>query len=98
MSNRNAILQSAVAGILALRPRPGREGPGQLGEGEVLRHRQGRAERLRHRHATPAPARRRRDNAPDDWKYVAKGTCGKLGGKTSPGGPDSGKAPKYFAY
>ena len=26
-----------------------------------------------------------RDNAPDDWKYVAKGTCEKLGGKTSPG-------------
>ena len=27
-----------------------------------------------------------RDNAPDEWKYVAKGTCEKLGGKTSPGG------------
>jgi uncharacterized membrane protein len=23
------------------------------------------------------------DNAPDDWKYVAVGTCTKMGGKTS---------------
>ena len=23
----------------------------------------------------------RKDNAPDEWKYVAKGTCAKLGGK-----------------
>lgn len=22
------------------------------------------------------------DNSPDDWKYVAKGTCEKMGGKT----------------
>lgn len=26
-----------------------------------------------------------RDNAPDEWKYVAKGTCTKLGGRTQPG-------------
>jgi uncharacterized membrane protein len=24
----------------------------------------------------------KKDNAPDEWKYVAKGTCEKLGGKT----------------
>jgi uncharacterized membrane protein len=24
------------------------------------------------------------DNTPDDWKYVAKGTCQTLGGKTEP--------------
>lgn len=24
------------------------------------------------------------DNAPSDWKYVAKGTCEQLGGKTTP--------------
>ncbi|HJV63208.1 MAG TPA: DUF2282 domain-containing protein [Albitalea sp.] len=23
------------------------------------------------------------DNGPDEWKYVAKGTCAKLGGKTA---------------
>jgi uncharacterized membrane protein len=26
----------------------------------------------------------KKDNAPDEWKYVAKGTCAKLGGKTQP--------------
>jgi len=24
------------------------------------------------------------DNSPDDWKYVAAGTCAKMGGKTTP--------------
>ena len=24
----------------------------------------------------------KKDNAPDEWKYVAKGTCEKLGGKS----------------
>ena len=38
-----------------------------------------------------------RDNAADEWKYVPKGTCDKMGGKTT-AGADSGKAPKYLAY
>ena len=25
-----------------------------------------------------------RDNAPDEWKYVPKGTCDKVGGSTKP--------------
>ena len=25
-----------------------------------------------------------RDNAPDEWKYVPRGTCEKMGGKTRP--------------
>jgi uncharacterized membrane protein len=28
----------------------------------------------------------RRDNGPDEWKYVAKGTCEKEGGKLKPAG------------
>jgi uncharacterized membrane protein len=32
-----------------------------------------------------------KDKAPDEWKYVPKGTCEKMGGKTSSG---AGKAPK----
>jgi uncharacterized membrane protein len=39
-----------------------------------------------------------KDNAPDEWKYVAKGTCQKLGGKSSAGGSDPGKAPRRWAY
>jgi uncharacterized membrane protein len=26
----------------------------------------------------------KKDNDPGEWKYVAKGTCAKLGGKTAP--------------
>lgn len=26
----------------------------------------------------------KKDNAPDEWRYVAKGTCTKLGGKLKP--------------
>jgi uncharacterized membrane protein len=29
----------------------------------------------------------KKDGAPDEWKYVAKGTCEKLGGKTRPPAP-----------
>ena len=29
----------------------------------------------------------KRDNQPDEWKYVAKGTCEKLGGKRTPPAP-----------
>jgi uncharacterized membrane protein len=28
----------------------------------------------------------KKDKAPDEWKYVAKGTCEKLGGKLKPPG------------
>ena len=28
-----------------------------------------------------------RDNAPDEWKYVPKGTCEKMGGKKQPSKP-----------
>lgn len=28
----------------------------------------------------------KKDNAPDEWKYVPKGTCTKLGGKLKPPG------------
>jgi uncharacterized membrane protein len=38
-----------------------------------------------------------KDNAADEWKYVPKGTCQKMGGKTLSGGADSSKAPKYRA-
>ena len=31
----------------------------------------------------------KKDNAPDEWKYVPKGTCEKVGGKTQP--PPGGK-------
>jgi uncharacterized membrane protein len=39
-----------------------------------------------------------KDNSPDEWKYVAKGSCEKMGGKSSAGGPDAGKASRRWAY
>lgn len=32
------------------------------------------------------------DNAPDEWKYVAKGTCEKMGGKLTPPSKEEKKA------
>ena len=32
----------------------------------------------------------KKSNAPDEWKYVPKGTCGQAGGKTKPP-PKTGK-------
>jgi uncharacterized membrane protein len=98
MSNRNPVLQAAVAGILAIGlaqaanaedPSAGKEkcyGIAKAGQNDcgTARH--------------TCAGKSKSDKSPDDWKYVPKGSCGKAGGKTSPGGPDSGKAPKYFAY
>jgi uncharacterized membrane protein len=96
MSNRNAILQSAVAGIVALTLAQAANAQDSSKEKcyGIAKAGQNDCGTARHTCAGKATS----DNSPDDWKYVAKGTCGKLGGKTSPGGPDSGKAPKYFAY
>ena len=39
-----------------------------------------------------------KDKSPDEWKYVARGTCEKAGGKGSAGGSGPGKAPGRGAY
>lgn len=33
----------------------------------------------------------KKDNEPDEWKYVPKGTCEKMGGKLTPGKPSDSK-------
>jgi uncharacterized membrane protein len=100
MSSPNKLLQSAVAAILALsavqagaedaKKEPATEkcyGIAKAGQNDC-----GTA-----RHSCAGKAAK--DNAPDEWKYVPKGTCEKMGGKaTSAGGADTGKAPKYLAY
>nr|WP_308601925.1 DUF2282 domain-containing protein [Massilia sp. Dwa41.01b] len=54
----------------------------QAGPGALLRCRQDRAERLRHRpHGCAGMARV--DNDPAEWKMVPKGSCEKAGGKLS---------------
>jgi uncharacterized membrane protein len=101
MSDRNTILQAAVAGVVALgfaqaalaedaksQPKEKCYGIAKAGQNDC-----GTA-----RHSCAGKATR--DNAPDEWKYAPRGTCDKMGGKTTAGGagPDSGKAPKYMAY
>lgn len=96
MSPPNKLLQSAIAAVLAVsavqavaQDKPQVEkcyGIAKAGQNDC-----GTA-----RHSCAGKATR--DNAPDEWKYVPKGTCEKMGGKTSSGGADSGKAPKYLAY
>jgi uncharacterized membrane protein len=98
MSNRNALLHSAIAGILALGLAQAANADDASAHKEkcygIAKAGQNDCGTARHTCAGKST----RDNAPDDWKYVAKGTCGKAGGKAAPGGPDSGKAPKYYAY
>lgn len=96
MPNRNAILQSTVAGIVALVLAQAANAQDSSKEKCYGIAKAGQNDCGTARHTCAGKSTR--DNSPDDWKYVAKGTCGKVGGKTSPGGPDSGKAPKYFAY
>jgi uncharacterized membrane protein len=98
MSPPNKLLQSAVAAILAVsavqaaaqdpksQPKEKCYGVAKAGQNDC-----GTA-----RHSCAGKAAK--DNAPDEWKYVPKGTCEKVGGKTVSGGADSGKAPKYLAY
>ncbi len=98
MSPPSKLLQSAVAAILAVaavqaaaedakaQPKEKCYGIAKAGQNDC-----GTA-----RHSCAGKAAK--DNAPDEWKYVPKGTCENLGGKVVAGGPDSGKAPKYLAY
>jgi len=98
MPNRNAILHTAVAGLLALGLAQAANAEDSSASKEkcygIAKAGQNDCGTARHTCAGKGT----RDNASDDWKYVPKGTCSKAGGKTSPGGPDAGRAPKYFAY
>jgi uncharacterized membrane protein len=101
MTTPNKLLQSAIAAILALaaaqqanaedtkaQPKEKCYGIAKAGQNDC-----GTA-----RHSCAGKATK--DNATDDWKYVPRGTCEKMGGKSSSSGAgaDSGKAPKYLAY
>ena len=84
MDTKRRILQSAVAGLVALGPVPAAQAQDAKGEREkcygVAKAGQNDCGTATHTCAGKAT----RDNAPDDWKYVPKGTCEKLGGKKQP--------------
>lgn len=99
MTTRNKLLQSAVASILALgASHPAGAEDANAGAKEkcygVAKAGQNDCGTARHSCAGKAA----KDNAGDEWKYVPKGTCEKVGGKTSAGGTETGKAPKFRAY
>jgi uncharacterized membrane protein len=101
MSSRNTLLQSAVAGVLALGLAQAALAEDAKGAGAkekcygIAKAGQNDCGTARHSCAGKAT----KDNAGDEWKYVPKGTCEKLGGKSgSSGGGDTGKSSKSRAY
>jgi len=98
MSTNEKLLLSAIAGLIALgaalpaSAQDSKAAPTEKCYG-IAKAGQNDCGTARHSCAGKAT----RDNAPDEWKYVPKGTCDKMGGKTT-AGADSGKAPKYLAY
>lgn len=99
MSTRNKLMQSAIASVLALGTAHAADVQDAKGGAKekcygVAKAGQNDCGTARHSCAGKAA----RDNAPDEWKYVPKGTCERIGGKTTAGGPDTGKAPRFMAY
>ena len=83
MSTKSSLVHSAVAGILAL-------GAAQTGLAQDAKEREkcyGIAKAGQNDCGTAAhtcAGKARKDNLPEEWKYVPKGTCEKLGGKLQP--------------
>jgi uncharacterized membrane protein len=98
MSSRKTLLQSAVAGVLALgiaqatSAQDAKNPPKEKCYG-IAKAGQNDCGTARHSCAGKAT----KDNAAEEWKYVPKGTCEKLGGKAGSGGGDTGKSNKLRA-
>ena len=85
MNTRRKLLQSAVGGMIALGLSKAAAAQ-DAGEKEkcygISKAGQNDCGTAAHSCAGKA----KKDNAPDDWKYVPKGTCEKVGGKKTAGG------------
>ena len=86
--NKRTLLNSAVAGVIAL-------GLAQAASAQDKDEKEkcyGIAKAGQNDCGTPAhtcAGKAKRDNMPEEWKYVPKGTCEKAGGKKEP--PKGGK-------
>ena len=83
MNSKRKLLQSAVAGMIAL----GLAQPAAAQDSKDKEKCYGIAKAGQNDCGTGAhtcAGKAKKDNAPEEWKYVAKGTCEKLGGKTRP--------------
>ena len=100
MSTRNKLMQSAIASILALGTAQAADTQDANAAGAKEKcygvAKAGQNDCGTARHSCVGKAAK--DNAPDEWKYVPKGTCERMGGKTSAGGPETSKAPRFRAY
>jgi uncharacterized membrane protein len=90
------LLHSAIAGLVALglaqaaSAHDPKDSPGKEKCYGIAKAGQNDCGTARHSCA----GRATRDNAPDEWKYVAKGSCEKAGGKVSSGGSGASAAGK----
>ena len=86
MDPRTKLLHTAIAGLVAL-------GVAQAAQAQDAKDREkcyGVAKAGQNDCGTAThtcAGKAKKDNAPEEWKYVAKGTCVKLGGKTQPPKP-----------
>jgi uncharacterized membrane protein len=93
MTPRNKLIHTAIAGVIALAGVP--QVQAQSADANAPKEKcygiakAGQNDCGTARHTCAGQAKQ--DNAPDDWKYVPKGTCEKVGGKTAPGNPGKGK-------
>ena len=84
MESKKKLIQSAIAGLIALGIAPGmaaedtKSNPPKDKCYGIAKAGQNDCGTARHTCA----GKSKKDNAPDEWKYVPKGTCENLGGKT----------------
>jgi len=93
MTTRNQLIHTAIAGVLALASMPVTQAHSADSTDSkekcygIAKAGQNDCGTARHTCAGQAKT----DKAPDEWKYVPKGTCEKMGGKLTPGSAGKGK-------
>jgi uncharacterized membrane protein len=93
MTTRNKLINTAIAGVLALAAMPAAQAQSADSKAPkekcygVAKAGQNDCGTAQHTCAGKA----KKDNAPDEWKYVPKGTCQKIGGRLTPGDAGKGK-------
>lgn len=96
MTTRNKLINTAIAGVLALAAIPAAHAQAADDSKESREKCYGIAKAGQNdcgtaRHTCAGKATR--DNAPDEWKYVPKGTCEKVGGKLRSSDAGKGREP-----
>lgn len=87
MDTKTKLLQTAIAGVVALGLSQAAQAQDKDKEKCYGIAKAGQNDCGTATHTCAGKAKK--DNQPDEWKYVAKGTCEKLGGRTQP--PKPGK-------